>query len=415
MKTYKESKLNNGIAVITSEDPNADVVTISVWVRAGSRYEKGSERGYAHMLEHMLLKGTKKRPSIFDVNVVMDRAGAMSNASTNAEMVRVYIEVAKDRLDDMFELLADIVRNPLIDSQILENEKKVILQEYNRAYDAPGSRLWIESNKRVFDGHPLSHYALGDKASIGAATAESLRQYYERMFLPQRLAVVVSGGVNHEKIAELAQTHFGDMEPKTTGELDNFSTPTIHQGHAFEMMPTAQTQLNFSFVSPAVSIRESAAMDIYATFLGYKHTSLLYQKLRHDLGLVYSVGVYHMQYSDAGLFYISTSTTNPQEVIPAIVDCAINAAQYLTKDLFEIYKEQLINIITRETSGFSGGIGYLGNSWLHFGKLVTPDEWKDIIKGITYEEMIEMVGRLVTKDNLYIMAVGEKEFPMSSY
>ncbi len=367
------------------------------------------------MLEHMLLKGTKNRPSIFDVNVIMDRAGAMSNAMTNTETVRAYIEVTKDRLDDMFELMADIIRNPLLDSFVLENEKKVILQEYDRAYDTPSSRLWIESSKRTFDNHPLSHYALGNKACIEAATPELLRQYYERMFLPQRIAVVVSGGASHEKITELTQVHFGDMEPKTMGDLDNFTTPIIHRGHAFEIMPTTQTQLDFSFVSPAVSMRESAAIDIYATFLGYKHTSLLYQKLRHDLGLVYSVGVYHMQYSDAGLFYISTSTTKPQEVIPAIVDCAVNAAQYLTSDLFEIYKEQLINIITRETSGSSGGIGYLGNSWLHFGRLVAPNEWKDIIKGITYEEMIEMIGRLVTKDNLYIMAVGEKEFPMNSY
>lgn len=414
MKTYKESKLENGMAILTSEDQNDEIVTVSVWVRAGSRYEKENERGYAHILEHMLLKGSKKRPSIFDVNVIMDRAGAMSNASTSMERVRVYIEVAKERLDDMFELLADIVRNPLMDGSTLENEKKVILQEYDRSYDNPASRLWIESSKRIFEEHPLSNSALGTKESIIAATAESLNTYHKRMFIPQRMAVVVSGGASHEKIIELSKAYFGDMEMGDDREIDNFTTPVVRKGNAFEMMPTTQTQINFNFLSPAVSTRESAAMDIYTTFLGYKHTSLLYQNLRHDLGLVYSIGVNHMQYSDAGLFYIATASTKPQEVIPMVIDRVIHVSKYFTKELFEIYKEQLINIVTRETSGASGGIGYLGGAWLRLGKIITPDEWKSMIKEIEYEEMMEMIGRLVTKDNLFIMAVGEKEFPIES-
>lgn len=412
MKIYKESKLDNGLAILTSENPNDETVTVSVLVRAGSRYEREGERGYAHMLEHMLLKGSKKRPSIFDVNVIIDRAGAMSNASTNMERVRVYIEVAKERLDVMFELLADIIKNPLMDEATLENEKKVILQEYDRSYDNPANRLWIESSKRVFKGHPLSNSALGTKESIIAATAKSLNAYHERMFMPQRMAVIVAGGVSHEKIAELSKMHFGSMEMGNEREIDNFITPIIRSGSAFEAMSKTQTQLNFNFLSPTIDIRESAAMDIYATFLGYKHTSLLYQNLRHDLGLVYSVGVNHMQYSDAGLFYIATASTKPQEVIALVIDRTINASKYFTKELFEIYKEQLINIVTRETGGASGGIGYLGGSWLHFGKLVTPDEWKNIIRGITYEEIMGMISRLITRDNLFIMAVGDKEFPI---
>ncbi len=97
-------------------------------------------------------------------------------------------------------------------------------------------------------------------------------------------------------------------------------------------------------------------------------------------------------------------------MIPIVIDRVSNASKYFTKELFEIYKEQLVSVVTRETSGTSSGIGYLGGSWLHFGKLVTPDEWKGIIKGIGYEETMEMISRLVTKDNLFVMAVGEKEF-----
>ena len=410
MKIYKESKLDNGMAILTSEDSNADVVTISVWLRAGSRYEQKEERGYAHILEHMLLKGTKKHRSIFDLNVIMDRAGAMSNAATNMEMVRVHIEVIKDRLEDMFELVADIVRNPLIDEGVLENEKKVIIQEYDRSYDNPASRLWIESSKRIFEGHPLSQDALGDKESIRAATADRLKKYHKRIFIPQRMAVVVTGGASHEKKAELARIHFGDMAAHTGVEVDNFSNPIPRRGFAFEKVSTTQTQLNFNFLSAVTNARESAAMDIYANFLGYKHTSLLYQILRHELGLVYNVGVSHAQYSDAGLFYIATSTTNPQDAIPVIIDRVINAKKYFTEELFNAYKEQLINIVTRKTSASSDGIGYIGDSWLHFGKLIAPDEWKNIIRGIAYDEIIEMIERLVTKDNLFVMAVGEKEF-----
>lgn len=409
MKIYKESKLDNGLSIITSEDQNAEVVTISVWVRAGSRYEKKDERGYAHILEHMLLKGTKKRPSIFDVNVIMDRAGAASNAATNVEMVHVYIQVAKERFVEMFEVLAEIINEPLLSEDVLENEKKVILQEYDRAYDNPASRLWIESSKRVFEGHPLSQHPLGTRDSIASATPRALRDYYEHLFVSERMAVVVTGGVDHDAIVLLSNKHFGVLR-QSDNAVEEKPAPLFRKGYAFEQMPITQYQVNFNFLGPATTLQEASALDVLANFLGYKHTSLLYRKVRHEAGLAYSIGVFDMRYIDATLFHIQTASTKPEEIIPLIIDEVIHIERSLTPELFEEYKEQLINAFLRVLSNQYDEMVFLGNAWLQYGRLLSPMDRKMAIKNLTYSTMIDVKNRFLKKENLFVMTLGEKEF-----
>ena len=126
-KQYKETILANGLRVISNE-LDSPISTIDIWIKAGSRYEDKDQLGYAHILEHMLLKGTKTRPTSFDFRVAMDRVGAISNAMTYSEFSRFFVQVASDYQDLMFELLADALLNALVDPTVLENEKKVIIE-----------------------------------------------------------------------------------------------------------------------------------------------------------------------------------------------------------------------------------------------------------------------------------------------
>ncbi|MEK9183566.1 MAG: pitrilysin family protein, partial [Patescibacteria group bacterium] len=209
MKNYNESSLSNGLRIITSEDINSPIVTITVWVRAGSRYEQPHQLGYAHILEHMLLKGTKNRPTIFEISVEQNRVGAYSNANTGSEWINLIIQVATEHAEHMIELLSDMLQNPIFNECVLENEKKVILEEMYRAEHNP-ERLAIMINMRnLFSNHPLSHLPIGTVDTIKKATVQELKNFYNTHYHPSKAALVTVGNLSHEKATMLGEKYFG--------------------------------------------------------------------------------------------------------------------------------------------------------------------------------------------------------------
>lgn len=253
MKIYRESKLNNGVTIITGENENADIVTLSVWIKAGSRYEQQGERGYAHLLEHMLLKGTMSKPSPDDVSIVVDRAGGVSNASTTTEYIRVFIEATKDRFEEMMGLLMDMVLNPLIDKEILENEKKVVLQEMHQQKNNDAAHLWIESSKKVFGNNPLSQNPMGDEKQIESASASALKEYYQRFFIGDRIVVVATGALVHDRVRSIADENLGKISGAQDNGDANFA-PAIISGTLFVQGKSDQTYLSFNFLGPRASL-----------------------------------------------------------------------------------------------------------------------------------------------------------------
>lgn len=412
MKQYKQSKLPNGLRVITGEDPNSDIITLSVWARAGSRYENKQQRGYSHILEHMLLKGTKNRPSAFEIGLIADRAGAYFNAFTSKEFIQVIIQVAKSQGEKMFALLADIILNPLLESKVLEKEKQVIIQELKHDQDNHYRRLWMESLKRIFQGHPLSNYPLGNERTILSATSEKLREYHVNFFKPNRAAIITSGAISHEKVLALARKELGHWQ-KGKDIKDYLISPKIKRGEDFLMMPGTQTHLFFGFAGPKSSFKDSLALDLIADYLGHKHTSLLYQELRHKLGLVYNLSTHAVAYQDATLFSIVTSSSKPKDVLSIILDKALSLEKYFTKELFREHKEQLINVLLRKLNDPFAEIRFLGSYWVLHDHLIPPQRAIKTIQHLTYQDILNVKNTYLTKNNLFVMALGEKRLTLN--
>lgn len=407
MNIYKESILPNNLKVITSENPNSDIVTISFWAKAGGRNGIDEQRGYAHILEHMLMKGCKKYPSIFDISVVKDRVGAASNAFAGPERIFLFIQVAKNHLEKMFELLADSVLNPIIDSNVLENEKRVIIQEFNRAMDNHARRLWKLSMSTAFKNHPLSRDVLGDEKSISSANSEKIKEFYRQYIFPNISAIIVSGGVSHDKIVFLAQEFFGGWK-KNEAIDDSAVIEASEEKTAFDFMTSKQTHLSFNFIGPKPDFKEAILLKILEIFLGYGQSSIFYQELRHKKGLVYTIAVNNTIYKDANLFFMSTSTTQPKEALniaPIIID---NIENYLSEQIFEEIKEQTIGIFLRLLNDPMNELDFLGSNWRFYDKLMTPNEFIAVVKESSYDEIINVKNKFLSKNNFFIAAIGEE-------
>lgn len=406
MKIYKESKLNNGFKIITGEDINSETVNLLISVKAGSRYEASNERGYSHLLEHMLLKGTKKKPSAYEVELIADKAGALLNASTGNEIMQIYAQVAKEKWKEIFELIGDITLYPLIDNKFLENEKNVVIQEINRTFDNPQRLLWIETLKKIYENHPLSNDPLAKKEEVSSATSDKLRIYHEKFFLPDRMALFVIGNVNHQDAVNFSEKIFGRLNSKELPK-DNFKL-NIKKGIDFMFFKGNHNYFNFNFVSERADFKEDFVLRLISYSLAGFGTSLLHYELR-EKGLLYGISASNYLFEDSNLFYIETSSSFPEKVMPIILEKLLNFEKYFTPDVFNDYKEQMINLWKRLLNDPFTEIRFLSNSWRLYGKLVTREEMTENIKNLDYKYALSVKNKFITKDKLFIMQLGEKK------
>ncbi|MBI4919748.1 insulinase family protein [Candidatus Azambacteria bacterium] len=401
----------NGLSIITSENKNSEIVNISVWIRAGSRYETKEQRGYAHLLEHMLFKGTKKFPSSFKVNVNKDRVGALSNAFTGPERIYFFIQVARKHAEKMFELLADIILNPIIDAKVLETEKQVVIQEIKRVSDDYFKYLWKETYKKIFQNHPLAQDPLGEEESILKAKAENLREYHEKFFIPNRSAIIVTGNISHNKILKLTDRFFNNW--KRGFEFDNLKSPPGARDRRMHIEKNnSQSQLIFDFVCPAIGIKEYSIFEIVKNYLSYGSSSILNQELRQKRGLVYNISSSISAHRDAFLFSIETSTTKPLKAIKVILENINNFEKNFDKKVFTELKDQTLNILARQMNDSLNELKFLGLFWNLHGKLITPKDYIGIIKKATYRNILDAKKKYLTEDNLFISTLGKSDFKL---
>lgn len=412
MKKYNHSKLENGLQIITSENAGSEVVTISVWVRAGSRYENEKELGYAHLLEHMMLKGSEDLPSALALSKTIDRIGAAANAFTGPGRIYFFVSSARHHLEGMVKVLAGMIRRPLLDAAILENEKKVVIQEQELAISNYSKRLWETTVKRIFADHPLGQRPLGTKESVQKARIGNLRDYHKKIFCPHNTAFIVSGGVKHSDIIALAEKYFGDWD----GEINLFQEKPIQLSNVertyFEKVPSKQTFLSLSWVGPAPTPEDKFALYAISKYIGFGQSSRLVEELRHKQGLVYSVFAENNPFRETNLFYVETATTKPAVAIHIIKELMENLESDFGKKTVEILKEQTIDILSMETSDSLRDVRFLGENWALYDKLISFDDAVHFLRQMNQERFRHIVANYLRKGGYYVTALGAELFPL---
>src|SRR5580658_4538612 len=388
LRDIEATTLKNGVRVISEEMSHVRSISMGVWIRTGSRRETSEENGISHFIEHMLFKGTKNR-SAEEIARSVDSNGGGLDAFTAKEMVSYNTKVLDEHLPVAFDVLADLVRNPLFREEDIEKEKGVILEELKMEVDNPEYLLHDIFSSNFYKDHPLGKPIIGSKDTIRAFDRRMIDGYYQRYYSPSNILITAAGNLNHGKLVELARGHFEDL--KISPQLAPEVAPIPHARLVFRNK-TSLEQTHLYMGVPAYPFSHELRFACYAmnTLLGGGMSSRLFQNIREKQGLAYAVYSELAMYRDTGCMAIYAGTA---------VETAGQVIQSIVKELREI-KENLVPAeeLRRAKDHLKGSfmlglestfsrMSNLARQELYFKRFFTLDEMLHSIEVITADQV----------------------------
>jgi predicted Zn-dependent peptidase len=376
---YQKTVLENGIKVITEEIPYLQSVSIGVWVVTGSRDEQPDENGISHFIEHLLFKGTERRTA-FDIAKEIDSVGGTLNAFTGREYTCFYAKVIDKNLPLAIDLLSDIFLHSLMDPKDVEKERMVILQEIKMVEDTPDDYIHDLFNRVCWGDHPLGFPIFGTTELVQSFKQDQIHQYFKENYQPNRIIVCAAGNLEHQEVVDLIGTTFGQIaksdKAKERSKPHSICTTSIRKREL--------EQVHFCLGTKGLQYNHSLRFGSYVlnTILGGGMSSRLFQEIRENRGLAYSVYSYLPAYIDSGLVvvYAGTSESSFQQVIELVFrEFSRLKTEPFKNGEIETAKEQLKGNLLLSLESSDNLMTRLAKNEIYFGFYLPTEK---ILKGI---------------------------------
>ena len=410
----KINTLKNGVRVVTDKNDYALSATIGVWVRVGAVDESDDISGISHFIEHMMFKGTDTRTAK-DIAFAMDSIGGSINAFTSKECTCYNATVTYEHIGKAVVLLADMLKNSVIDQKELDKERGVILEEINMVEDSPEDVIHRLHCENFFNGSSVSNSVIGTKDTVSAMNSMDLRKYIGEHYTAERIVVSVAGRFDEDELLKLIDKEFGSgITEAGNGDKYCNEKPLIEKESniAFRKMPIEQTHICLGFPGLSISAPNLYDMYIFSNLFGVSMSSRLFQKIREEYALCYTVYSYASPYTNTGVFNIYSATNKNQ--VKQLIDVAMSEISSIikegpSKEEFDMAKEQMKGnyILGSESTG--GRMSSLGRSMLLTGEPKTPEKVLERINAVTIDSMMSTVKELLDVEKMAATFVGNVE------
>jgi predicted Zn-dependent peptidase len=401
-----KTTLPNGMRVLSESVPYVDSVSVGVWIDVGARDEHGKTRGASHFIEHMLFKGTERR-SARQIADEMDSIGGHLNAFTDKETTWYYAKVLSEHLVTAADVLSDMILHSQVDTVELERERNVILEEVKRHEDTPDDLVHDIFAQTLWHGHPLGNSVIGTKSSIEGFTRESLTQYMERAYTPDNVVVAAAGNLDHGDFIDLIQKYFGEMSGKQTPK--HLTPPTPVGGSRITPKHIEQVHFCIGTKGYAQYSSDKYILAVLDAILGGGMSSRLFQEIRENRGLVYTIGSYSASYREGGMFtvYAGTSVENAELCID-LVKKEFELVKSAKVDETEMMraKNQIRGALVLGQESMSNRMSRMANSELYFGRIIAVQEIIDAIMKVTADDVMRVANELFVENEFAFSAVG---------
>jgi predicted Zn-dependent peptidase len=364
--------LPSGLKVASREMPGVETAAVGLYADTGSRHEPARLNGLAHLYEHMVFKGAGGR-SARDISEAIEDVGGDLNAATDRDNTSFMATVMAEHVPLGVEFIADMILRPHFEEQELEREKDVVLQELGEARDTPGDIIFDDLQSAAFSDQPLGRSILGEEDSIAAIAVDDLHGWRESQYRAGGLALVAAGKVNHAELVALADRHFSAL---SSGVHEEPETARFTGGDRVGRSSSDQAHLALGFAAPAQLDTDYYAARLFADAIGGGASSRLFQRLREDRGLAYSVYASLMPWRDTGLLAIYAATARRQSAAAAqlVEEVIAEAAADLTQREVDRVRTQARAglLMSLETSW--GQANYVARMLSLHDRIVEPSE-----------------------------------------
>jgi len=397
--------LANGLTVAVDPLPGAESVAVGLYASVGSRSEPERLAGLAHLVEHMVFKGAGGRDTRALAEVIEDVGGSLNAWTARDQTVFHGRALARD-LPLVAGLIADLVRAPHFDAEHLEREKQVILSELGEATDAPDDLVHDHLFEAAFDRQALGRPVLGSQRTIVAVTQQDCRDWLGREFVPSRLVLAASGKVDAAQLLSLAERLFGDIAPADPPPVApaQFTGGVRNDPRSFE-----QAHWCLAFAGLPASDPLLPALGLFVQALGGGTSSRLFQELREEHGLAYSIYAWNQAFADTGLVGIACAAERRQAArsVELARDLLAATADGLTQAELDRARAQVEASLLMSLETAQGRADQMARSIEVFARIVPLDELLSQIRGVTVEEARE-VGRALLDGPAAVASVGAK-------
>ncbi len=382
---HHQTTLANGLTVITVPLPGIETAAINLHFDAGSRHEADAQNGVAHMVEHMVFKGTTKRTARAIADEIEDVGGSL-NAYTARDTTVFHARVLADDVPLGVEMIADLVSNATLDSAELEKERQVILQELAEARDTPDDIVHDHLQLAAFAGQPLGQSILGTEASIGALGARDCRDWIAARFTGGAAVLCAAGKVDHAAMIDLAERHLGALPP---GERSVAQPPHFTAGKHADKRKFEQAHLTMGWEGPATTHPDQTAMQLFTCAVGGGMSSRLFQEVREERGLAYSIYAHHTPFADTGLFavYLACAPAEAANARGLAERVLGETAEGITGAELARSRAQLKAGLLMSLEGASGWAEFAARQFLTRGRVVPPAEIVARIDAVSLDQV----------------------------
>ena len=403
------STLDNGMQLVLSELPHARSVSISIYVRAGQRYEASpSDAGISHFVEHLCFKGTERRPGPRHVAAEIDGLGGSINAATDRELTVYYGKVTPDRFAEALDLLVDLLRGSLCREEEIERERGVILEELAGVEDAPDEHVSVLLDGLLWPGEPLGRDIAGAPRSIGALSADRLRRYYREQYVSNAVVISIAGALPADEARAQTASAVGDWRAGEPADWVRAGDAPAGPGLRLLRKETEQAHLALGLRGLDSRDEDRHALALLSIVLGEGMSSRLFLRLREELGLCYDVHSAASYLRDTGAFSVHAGVdpANAAETVREIVAALgclrspiepgeLARAKQVVRSRIQLQLED-----TRSVSAWHGSRLALGLP------LRQPEEAIAGFERVTLEDVERVARRLVRGDRLQLAAIG---------
>jgi predicted Zn-dependent peptidase len=412
--TWQIDTLDNGLRLVTTPMPTAQSVNVCIFVGVGSRMEERRTNGICHYLEHMLFKGSTKRPTAQAISETIEGAGGGLNAFTNKEFTGYWTHMPYDRLDLAVDVLADMVRDPLLDPAEIDRERSVVEQEIRRAHDQPGAWASELLSRACYGDQPIGWPIAGTEETVEAIHREDFVGHMAKWYVPENTVVAVAGNTTPDDVRRLIEERLIDVKAKPVPSFAPASSGLPADHVQVEARDIDQSNLFFGLRAISRTDPDRYPLTILNSLLGRGMSSRLFKEVRERRGLAYSVGSGVSRHHDTGVMSVSAGVS-PEKVE--------EAGKVILAEVFKLVDEPVPEEELTRARDFTVGnfrlslettmalTQWTGEELVTTGEIERIDDVVEKLSAVTAADIQRVARRLFTKDNVAMSLVGPKADP----